>query len=114
MAPIAELLPGVTPVDKTEFGCFGQEKFRDALRALPGHRTTLLLCGMESHICVLQTALGGLESGYLVHVAADAVCSRTALNWQLGLERMKDAGMRDLLHRDDDVRVAAAERHQGV
>ncbi|MDR3765139.1 MAG: hydrolase [Acidobacteriota bacterium] len=92
VAPIAELLGGVTPVDKTEFGCFGQEKFRDALRVLPGHRTTLLLCGMESHICVLQTALGALEKGYLVHAAADAISSRTEQNWQLGLERMRDAG----------------------
>lgn len=92
VAPIAGLLPGVIPVDKTEFGCFGQEKFREALHALPGHRTTLLLCGMESHICVLQTALGALEKGYLVHVAADAISARTELNWRLGLDRMRDAG----------------------
>jgi nicotinamidase-related amidase len=59
---------------------------------LPGHRTTLLLCGMESHICVMQTALGALENGYIVHVASDAVSSRTDWNWRLGLERMESAG----------------------
>jgi len=47
---------------------------------------------METHICVLQTALGALNQGRIVHVAADAVSSRTKLNWKLGLQRMRDAG----------------------
>jgi nicotinamidase-related amidase len=89
---ITELLPGVQPLDKMEFGCFGLEEFRSSLHELPGHRTTLLLCGMESHICVMQTALGALENGYIVHVASDAVSSRTDWNWRLGLERMESAG----------------------
>jgi nicotinamidase-related amidase len=47
---------------------------------------------METHICVLQTALGALNQGYIVHVAADAISSRAELNWKLGLQRMRDAG----------------------
>jgi len=47
---------------------------------------------METHICVMQTALGALNQGLNVHVAADAVGSRTELNWKLGLKRMRDAG----------------------
>jgi nicotinamidase-related amidase len=89
---IAELLPGVPAIDKMEFGCFGREEFRTALHSLPGQRTTLLLCGMESHICVMQTALGALENGYIVHIASDAISSRSDLNWRLGLERMDSAG----------------------
>ena len=89
---IAELLPGIKPIDKLEFGCFGQEGFRSALHELPGHRTTLLLCGIESHICVMQTALGALENGYMVHVASDASGSRTDWNYRLGLQRMEYAG----------------------
>ncbi len=89
---IAELLPEVNEIDKLEFGCFGREEFRGALHNLPGRRTTALLCGMESHICVMQTALGALENGYMVHVASDAVGSRTDWNWRLGLERMESAG----------------------
>ena len=89
---IAELLPKVQAIDKLDFGSFGCEEFRSALRELPGPRTTLLLCGMECHICVMQTALGALENGYMVHVASDAVSSRTDLNWRLGLERMESAG----------------------
>lgn len=88
---IASLLPGVTPLDKLEFGCFGNGEFCSNLAHLHG-RDTLLLCGMEAHICVLQTALGGLNQGHKVHIAADAVSSRTELNWKLGLGRMRDAG----------------------
>jgi nicotinamidase-related amidase len=47
---------------------------------------------MESHICVMQTALGALRDGYLVHVASDAVSSRTEWNWKIGLQRMQAAG----------------------
>lgn len=92
VAGVAELLPTVRAIDKLEFGCFAREEFRTTLRELPGPRTTVLLCGMESHICVMQTALGALENGYMVHVAADAVSSRSELNWRLGLERMAAAG----------------------
>jgi nicotinamidase-related amidase len=88
---IASLLPQVTPLDKLEFGCFGNGEFCSSVANL-SNRNTLLLCGMETHICVLQTALGALAQGHRVHVAADAVSSRTELNWQLGLERMRDAG----------------------
>jgi nicotinamidase-related amidase len=88
---IASLLPNVSPVDKLEFGCFGNGEFCSAIGVLAG-RNTLLLCGMESHICVMQTALGALNQGLTVHVAADAVSSRTELNWKLGLERMRASG----------------------
>jgi nicotinamidase-related amidase len=47
---------------------------------------------MESHICVTQTALAALREGYIVHVASDAVSSRTEWNWKIGLERMRTAG----------------------
>lgn len=88
---IASLLPEAEPLDKLEFGCFGSSAFCSRIARLNG-RGTLLLCGMEAHICVLQTALGALNQGRIVHVAADAVSSRTELNWKLGLQRMRDAG----------------------
>jgi nicotinamidase-related amidase len=89
---IASMLPNTPPVDKLMFSCFGSDLFCSLLRRLPGQRTTVLLCGMETHICVMQTALGALREGYLVHVAADAVSSRTELNWRIGLDRMRAAG----------------------
>jgi nicotinamidase-related amidase len=89
---ISSLLPGTAPIEKLAFSCFGSDVFCSALKRLPGGRNTVLLCGMESHICVAQTALAALREGYLVHVASDAVSSRTELNWKIGLERMRAAG----------------------
>jgi len=89
---IASLLPDVQPLEKVVFSCFGSDVFCSALKRVPGNRNTVLLCGMETHICVAQTALAALREGYLVHVAADAVSSRTELNWQIGLDRMRAAG----------------------
>ncbi len=89
---IASLLGDAPTYDKMEFSCFGSDQFRSHLKAVPGNRNTLLLCGMETHICVTQTALGALNDGYLVHVASDAVGSRAEWNWKIGLERMKSAG----------------------
>ena len=89
---IASLLPQTDPIDKQIFSCFGSDVFCSMLKRLAGHRNTVLLCGMESHICVMQTALAALREGYIVHVASDAVSSRTEWNWKIGLERMRSAG----------------------
>jgi nicotinamidase-related amidase len=86
------LLDGVAVHDKLEFSCFGSDEFCGAIKLVPAQRNTLLLCGMEAHICVTQTALAGLTRGYLVHVASDAVGSRTLANWKIGLRRMEAAG----------------------
>jgi nicotinamidase-related amidase len=91
VAEIRSLLPDAKPVDKLEFGCFGNGEYCSQVGKL-ANRNTLLLCGMESHICVMQTALGAFNQGLNVHVAADAVSSRTELNWKLGLNRMQAAG----------------------
>jgi len=89
---IASLLPEVAPLEKNEFGCLNNDAYCARLKSLPGDRNTLLVCGMESHICVTQTVMGALNSGYIVHVASDAVSSRTEWNWKIGLERMRTAG----------------------
>jgi len=88
---ISAMLPETRPMDKLEFGCFGNSEYCSAVGKL-ANRTTLLLCGIESHICVTQTTLGALNQGLNVHVAADGVSSRTELNWKLGLNRMQAAG----------------------
>jgi nicotinamidase-related amidase len=89
---LASLLGSARPIDKLKFGCFASNEFRSALKSLAGHRNTLLLCGMEAHICVMQTALGALNDGYLVHVATDAIGSRVRWNWDIGIDRMRSAG----------------------
>ena len=89
---VSSLLADTTPIEKQMFSCFGSEVFCSSLKRLPGNRNTVILCGMESHICVAQTALAALREGYLVHVASDAVSSRTEWNRNIGLERMRSAG----------------------
>jgi nicotinamidase-related amidase len=89
---IASLLPESAPIDKVMFSCFGSDVFCSLLKRQPGQRSTVLLCGMETHICVMQTALGALHEGYVVHVASDAVSSRSEWNWRVGLDRMRTAG----------------------
>jgi len=89
---IAQSARSIEPIEKTSFGCFGEPGFFDQLKQRASKARTLLVAGVESHICVMQTVLGALEAGYLVHVASDAVCSRTRENWQIGLNRMDRAG----------------------
>ncbi len=87
--PIRAELGGMTPVAKADFGCLGCGAFREGLEALG--RKTLILCGIEAHICVARTALQALPR-YGVHVVADAVSSRTPENRQIALDRLTLAG----------------------
>jgi len=89
---ITQLAPGIEPIEKTSFGCFGEPDFLRRLKQRAPQASSLLVAGVESHICVMQTVLGALQAGYLVHVAADATSSRTEENWQIGLNRMERAG----------------------
>lgn len=88
-APIRAELAGLAPVGKAAFGCLGSGAFRESLGALG--RGTLVVCGVEAHICVAQTVLQAL-SEYEVHVVADAVGSRAPENRVVALERLRQAG----------------------
>ena len=83
--------PGAKPIDKVTFGCFENPAFLARLDSLTG-RDQLVVAGIEAHICVTQTVLGALEKGYEVHVASDAVGSRSEANRHVGLSRMERAG----------------------
>lgn len=91
--PIRKELPQGPTIDKLEFGCFSNPKFVHHINHIKGERNSLILAGIESHICVMQTAMGAIEHGYNVHVAADAVSSRTEQNWKAGLKKMETAGV---------------------
>jgi nicotinamidase-related amidase len=87
---IVGALGPVEPVEKIAFSCCGAEGFWERLRATG--RRQVVLTGIEAHVCVLLTALDLLGAGYGVHVVADAVCSRTRENWQIGLDQLRQAG----------------------
>ena len=89
---IKKEIPEQSVLDKVEFGCFNNPEFVTHMKQMERSRNTLILSGIESHVCVAQTALGALERGYNVHIASDAVSSRTEWNWKIGLDRMREAG----------------------
>ena len=87
---LADQLPA-TPVEKLRFSAI--EAFPDLNNPESPGRSRLVLCGIETHVCILQTALDLLACGYRVYVAADAVTSRNQLDWEIGLQRLSDSGV---------------------
>lgn len=86
---LSDLMPKVVPVEKTAFSCLAEAKFR---RQLTRDHSQMILCGMETHICIVQTALDLIEAGKQVFVVEDAVISRNPANKANALARMRDAG----------------------
>ncbi|MBN2684686.1 MAG: isochorismatase family protein [Pontiellaceae bacterium] len=92
--PFKSMLKGAPIIAKSSFSCCGEPQLTEALEAT--ERKQVILVGIETHVCVYQTAIDLLESGYEVFVAADAVASRVAENKALALEAMRSAGARVL------------------
>lgn len=80
----------VLSADKVSFDCFAEPEFEVAVERLG--RRQLVITGMETHICVTQTALSALARGVAVHVVADGCCSRDSENHKVALERLRHAG----------------------
>ncbi|MBD3403310.1 isochorismatase family protein [candidate division GN15 bacterium] len=78
------------PLIKKHFSACGNPDFVKTLEATG--RKDVLLTGIETHICVYQSAIDLLESGYNVHLVIDATSSRLEHNYHLGVQRIKDAG----------------------
>jgi nicotinamidase-related amidase len=77
--------------EKTSFSCCGTEGFCET--GLDPERKQVIVTGMETHVCVLQTAMELQQRGLQVFVVADAACSRTDHNRNNALERMRDEGI---------------------
>ena len=86
---LAEHLQEILPIAKTSFSCLSEPKFS---RQLTRDHSQVILSGMETHICVLQTALDIVATGKQVMVVEDAVISRKAENKANALARMREAG----------------------
>lgn len=82
---------GDAPVfEKLTFSCADDPDFRNAVR--DSGRTTVVVVGTETHVCVAQTALDLVAAGYEVHVPSDAVISRFRDDWHGGLDLMRQGG----------------------
>lgn len=78
------------PIDKLTFSCYRDAGFQAALAAQ--NRKHVMVAGIESHVCVLQSVLDLVANGYHVHVISDAVCSRYKDDWKRALRYMAAAG----------------------
>ena len=77
-------------LEKMTFSCCGDDAFMAKVRGFG--RQQLMIVGMETHVCVLQTVIELLDAGYTVHLVKDAVMSRRKENWQVGLDTAAAAG----------------------
>lgn len=87
---LKELLDRETPISKCSFSCCGADAFGPQLEQTG--RKQVLIAGIETHVCVYQTAADLLAGGYAVEVVADAVSSRTLANKLAGLNRAQSCG----------------------
>jgi nicotinamidase-related amidase len=90
MTELFQFMPEVKPLSKFHFSCCQDKDFMLAVNKL--NRRQILICGIESHICVYQTTLGLLNQGYEVQVVADVLSSRVVRNRDIALMRMQSEG----------------------
>ena len=88
---LKESLGVFTPIEKTCFSCFDSENFVKQIEK--SGRKTIVLAGIESHVCILRTALDALSKGYEVHIALDCVSSMQESDFKIAVERFKQAGV---------------------
>ncbi|MCS7049483.1 MAG: isochorismatase family protein [Verrucomicrobiae bacterium] len=89
-AELSDVCAKLPAFEKLHFSCCGSDQFVSALKATGRQR--ILLCGIEAHVCVQQTAIDLLNRGLFVYVCADAVTSRRELDYLIAIERMRDCG----------------------
>jgi nicotinamidase-related amidase len=92
VTPIAERLPaGLERIEKTCFSCTGAEVFQQRLKS--SGRQQVVLAGMESHVCILQSAVQLTQQGLEVFVVEDAVCSRKEMHHRNAMQRLRQSGV---------------------
>ncbi len=87
---IKALVEEIPPIEKVAFSGCRVEAFNKRLDSFG--RKQIILCGIETHVCILQTAIDLMAKGYEVDVPADGVCSRRKLDWEIGLRYLERRG----------------------
>jgi nicotinamidase-related amidase len=90
VAAIADHFDGVPVLEKGTFSCCGDTAFMERLKT--EGRQHVILCGIETHVCVYQTAQDLINNGYAVHLVTDAVSSRKEENRNLGIHKIESLG----------------------
>lgn len=89
--PLHSLTSQNRAIEKVTFSSWREPAFREQLESL--NRKQLILAGIETHVCVLQTAFDLLAAGFHVSIVVDAVSSRSEVDYKYALKRMKQAGI---------------------
>jgi isochorismate hydrolase len=87
---LAEKLDGIQPAIKSAFGCCDDDVIDGLIRE--SRRSQIILCGIEAHVCVWQTAASLISQGYSVHLICDAISSRSPANREIAIQRIAAAG----------------------
>lgn len=87
---LKEKSEGGSYFEKMTFSCCGKQDVVDKIRATG--KKQIIITGMETHVCVLQTVIELCDAGYDVHIVKDALMSRNKQNWLVGCETMTAAG----------------------
>jgi nicotinamidase-related amidase len=87
---ILDQLEGYNAIQKMSFSCFGAEDLFERLNTQK--LTQIVVCGIESHVCVQQTVLDLLANDFQVNLVADAVSSRKLIDYEIALNRMQSKG----------------------
>lgn len=82
--------PGISVLNKTEFSCIMNDSIRQAI--IKTGKKTIILAGIESHVCIFQTGAHAIQEGYNVYAVSDAISARTLANMKIGINRLEKAG----------------------
>ena len=88
--PLRNAVGSFYPIEKITFGCFGCEEFTKAVQK--SNLQKIVVCGIETHVCVCQTVLEGLRQGFEMYLVTDGVSSRHTHDRETGIRRMIQAG----------------------
>jgi nicotinamidase-related amidase len=91
LGEIKSIIPGFNPIEKTSFSCCDEPLFEEKVNS--SGAKNILVCGIEAHVCVLQTAVGLKGKGFNPVVVADCISSRTRQNVELSFERFRHEGI---------------------
>ena len=84
---LKSLVPGFKAIEKTDFSCFGSEEYTSFLQK--NKSKTIILCGIEAHVCVLQTVVDLKAFGYIPIVITDCITSRSLINKESAIDRFR-------------------------
>lgn len=88
---ISELVKEIEPMEKICFSCVGKGEFNEKIKS--SGKKQVVLCGIEAHICLLQTALDLLDQDYFVYIPYDGTSSRKEKDYRNALKRMQKEGV---------------------